>query len=117
MNHKEKDLYRKRLLAEKKEILEQLMEFYNESRQESSPMAQDLVDRAESSYTKEFLLSLSDSERKRLAKIDSALKRLEQETFGLCQTCGKEITKKRLNAIPWAAFCIECQKKSEESGA
>lgn len=116
MNQKEKEQYEKKLLAEKKEILEQLTELVNESRQEVTPMAQDVGDRAERSYTKEFLLNLTDSERRRLEKIDNALKRLENDTFGKCLMCGKSIQSKRLKAIPWVRFCMECQVKAEESG-
>lgn len=116
MNQKEKDFFRKKLLAEKQEILEQLAELYNESRQEVTPVPQDLGDRAESSYTKEFLLNLSDSERKRLAKIDGALKRVDDGSFGTCLMCGKAIANKRIKAIPWAEHCIACQVKTEKEG-
>ena len=79
-----------------------------------SNVAQDLVDKAETSYTKEFLLSLSDSDRETLLQIDEAIKRLERGEFGVCQSCQKEIGAKRLEAIPWTPYCIDCQEKAEE---
>lgn len=103
------------MLLEKKEtIIAKLSEVYNESKEVESGIAQDIVDRAESSYTKEFLLSLSDTERAQLFMIDEALRRIEKNDFGICQMCGKNISKKRLDAVPWSPYCIECQEKSEE---
>jgi DnaK suppressor protein len=91
-----------------------MSEFYNESREIETGIAQDLGDKAESSYTKEFLLSLSDAERDRLGQIDLALKRLETPEYGSCEDCGKDIGKKRLDVIPWTPHCITCQEKEEQ---
>jgi len=115
LNKKEIERYKKKLIIRKQEIIETLSEFYNESKEVEDPMiAKDMGDKAESSYTKEFLLSLSDTERKQLHLIDEALKRIEESTFGVCQMCGAKIGKKRLDAIAWTPFCIECQEKAEE---
>ncbi len=114
MNKKERDEFRK-LLADKKEsIIRKLTDTITESKEMESNVAQDLVDKAETSYTKEFLLSLSDGEREQLLLIDEALKRLEHGEFGVCQLCEKEIGGKRLKAIPWTPLCIDCQEKAEE---
>lgn len=77
-------------------------------------VAQDEGDRAENSYTKEFLLSLSDFERKKLQLIDEALKRIKENTYGKCQMCGKDVGMKRLGVVPWAPNCFHCQEKAEE---
>ena len=114
MNKKDKDDFR-RLLADKKEsIIRKLTDTITESKEMESNVAQDLVDKAETSYTKEFLLSLTDGEREQLLQIDDAIKRLEHGEFGVCQVCQKEISGKRLHAIPWTAMCIDCQEKAEE---
>ena len=114
MNKKEREEFRK-LLADKKEsITRKLTETITESKEMESNVAQDLVDKAETSYTKEFLLSLSDGEREQLLLIDEALKRLEHGEFGVCQVCHKEIGAKRIVAIPWTPLCIDCQQKAEE---
>lgn len=110
----EKRAYRKSLLEQKEKIVKKLSQFYNESKEIETDIAQDLADKAESSYTKEFLLSLSDAERSRLFLIDEALKRLETPEFGICQMCQKPIGKKRLAALPWTPYCIDCQQKKEE---
>jgi RNA polymerase-binding transcription factor len=114
MNKKERDEFRKLLAAKKESIIRKLTDTITESKEMESNVAQDLVDKAETSYTKEFLLSLSDGERDQLLQIDEALKRLEHGEFGVCQVCTKEIGDKRLKAIPWTPLCIDCQEKAEE---
>jgi len=114
LTKKEKLAYQKTLLAQKDRILRKLSQLGNESKEVETEIAQDIVDKAESSYTKEFLLSLSNSERRQLALIDGALRRLKSKEFGICQMCAKPIEKKRLAALPWTPFCIDCQQKEEE---
>ena len=101
----------------KTEISHLLSEFKNESKKVDTGIAQDVGDKAESSYTKEFLLSLSDAERSKLFLIDKALKRIDDGRFGICLKCEKSIGKKRLDAVPWAPLCIECQEMEEEESA
>jgi DnaK suppressor protein len=117
MTRKEIDVYKKKLLARRNEIVIKLGTLGKDSRDVETDIAQDTADKAESSYTKEFLLSLSDAERDQLFQIDAALKRIEAKDFGACQMCQKEIGKKRLNALPWTPLCIECQEKSESETA
>lgn len=113
LKKKEQDAYKQKLAAQRNEIVRKLSNFRSESNEVETDVAQDLADKAESSYTKEFLLSLSDAEREQLFLIDSALRRIDRGEFGQCQLCQKEISKKRLNALPWTSLCIECQEKSE----
>jgi len=113
MKKKEQEAYKQKLVARRNEIVRKLSNFRDESKEVETDIAQDLADKAESSYTKEFLLSLSDAEREQLLLIDSALRRIERNEFGHCQMCQKEISKKRLNALSWTSLCIECQEKAE----
>ena len=110
---REVEAYKKKLLAGRTEIASKLSAFAKDSRDVETDIAQDTADKAESSYTKEFLLSLSDAERDQLFQIDAAIKRIAAKDFGACQMCQKEIGKKRLNALPWTPLCIECQEKME----
>lgn len=114
MNKKEREEFRKMLLQKKEKIVRKLSELTNESKEMETNVAQDVVDKAETSYTKEFLLSLSDADREQLLLIDEALKRLRREEFGVCLLCHQEIGRKRLEAVPWTPFCIDCQEKAEE---
>jgi len=76
--------------------------------------AQDIADRAASSYTKEFLFSQSNNERQLLQMVEKALARIREGSFGECIHCGQEINAKRLEAVPCARHCIECQEKLEQ---
>jgi len=114
MNKKDKDEFRKKLADKKETIIRKLTDTITESKEMESNVAQDLVDKAETSYTKEFLLSLADGDRETLLLIDEALKRLEHGEFGVCQSCSKEIGAKRLLAFPWTRYCVDCQEKVEE---
>ena len=117
MRKQEKERYKKKLLVKKAEIGEALSEVLNQTKEVEPDVVQDAGDKAETAYTKEFLLNLSDTERKQLSKIDQALERIEECTYGTCQMCDKQINKKRLNAVPWAVYCIQCQEKAEEESA
>ncbi len=114
MNKKERDDFRKLLYEKKQAIVRKLSELTNDSKEMETNVAMDAVDKAETSYTKEFLLSLSDADREQLLLIDDAIKRLQRDEFGVCQLCHQEIGRKRLVAIPWTAHCIDCQQKAEE---
>jgi len=76
--------------------------------------AQDIADRAASSYTKEFLFHQSSNDRQLLQMVEGALDRIREGNFGECISCGKEINSKRLEAVPWTRHCIECQEKLEQ---
>lgn len=117
MNKKERERYRNKLLKKKEEIVNKISETYNESKEVESGIAQDVADKAESSYTKEFLLSLSNAEREQLLLIDEALKRIDKKELGICQRCGKDINKKRLDVVPWTSYCIDCQEIEEEESS
>jgi DnaK suppressor protein len=114
MNKKEREQFRRLLQQKKAGIVRKLSELTNESKEMETNVAQDVVDKAETSYTKEFLLSLSDADREQLMLVDEALRRLDRNEFGICQLCYKEIGRKRLEAIPWTPYCIDCQEKAEE---
>lgn len=114
MDKKDKERFKKILLQKKEEIISKIVEFDSESKEIEPEVAQDLADRADNTYTKEFLLSLSTQERKQLKLIDQALSRLEEGTYGRCEMCGEKISKKRLEAIPWTPYCVRCQEKAEE---
>jgi DnaK suppressor protein len=75
---------------------------------------QDLADKAASAYSKELNFSLSDGERNLLMLIEEALTRTTDGTFGTCTNCGNTIGDKRLTAVPWTAFCIDCQELQEK---
>ena len=75
---------------------------------------QDLADKAASAYSKELNFSLSDTERNLLMLIDEAFVRMKNGTYAICTNCGTVIGEKRLQAVPWTPFCIDCQEMQEK---
>ena len=74
----------------------------------------DPVDLAVQNYSKNVLLAVSENDSRQLQMIDEALKRIEDEEYGNCQNCGNIIQPKRLQAIPWARYCLNCQELVEK---
>ena len=72
-----------------------------------------MADVATDMYDREFNLELASNERNVINKIDDALKRLQEKTYGFCTECEKSIPTARLNAIPYAKTCLKCQEKIE----
>jgi DnaK suppressor protein len=74
----------------------------------------DPVDLAVRNYSKNVMLAVSENESKQLVLINDALERLEDDEYGLCQNCEEDVNPKRLNAIPWARYCLNCQELVEK---
>lgn len=113
-NGKRVTLYRQRLEQQRQEILDMYEHDLRVGQENSDEGAEDLVDRANSAYNREFMLSLSSSERQILFEIEEALSRLDTGSYGVCEPCGDKIPARRLQAIPWARYCIECQEQAEQ---
>jgi DnaK suppressor protein len=74
----------------------------------------DPVDLAVQNYSKNVMLAVSENESRQLQMVDEALQRIEDDEYGMCQNCGNQIPPKRLQAIPWARFCLNCQELLEK---
>jgi DnaK suppressor protein len=111
---RELEKYR-RLLEEKKiELSAELAKARNAEEETNEESTQDIADKAVSSYTREFLYSLTDGERTVLLRIDEALNRIDDGTYGFCLNCGTQMSDKRLAAVPWAPHCVDCQELAEK---
>jgi DnaK suppressor protein len=75
-----------------------------------------LVDHAAAAVEAEVQVRLRETDSKLLRAIDEALGRMERNTFGVCQACGKPISAARLDAVPWSRLCRECKEQSKSSG-
>ncbi len=106
--------HRKRLLTKQEELLHDLSRNRQVTDESVDEQAQDMVDRATSAYTREFAFSLSESDRRTLLLIDQALLRLDQGTYGICVHCQGHVQEKRLEAVPWARHCLECQELQDK---
>lgn len=74
----------------------------------------DIADQASAEADKNFTIRLREREQKLLKKIDQAIDRIVKGTFGICESCGDEISYQRLKARPVTTYCIECKTKQEE---
>ena len=111
---KQVEAVRRILVEKKKGLTEAYIKNKTYGRLTEDEGTQDLADKASSAYTKEFLYSLSNTDREVLQKVDHALMRLDRGLFGTCAECGAELNRKRLEAVPWASHCITCQEKIEK---
>ena len=82
-----------------------------------SSMPIHMADIGTDNYEQELALDLMDSERKLLREIDDALQRIEDKTYGICEATGKPIAKARLEAKPWARYCVEHARMLEQGTA
>jgi DnaK suppressor protein len=114
MDKKKAEMFRKRLLAKQEELLRVVSKSEQDGRQADEEATQDIADKAANSYTKEFLFHQSDDNRRMLQLVNEALERLKNGSYGLCVACHEEVQQKRLEAVPWARHCIECQEKQEQ---
>jgi DnaK suppressor protein len=105
---------RQRLLAQRDEILERIGVDRDEylAVVESSRTG-DLADSAEAEVDGDTLATLGIQERDHLSRISSALFRLEQDSYGICESCGGRIPQQRLEAAPDAVLCVECRRRFE----
>jgi DnaK suppressor protein len=73
-----------------------------------------MADVATDTYDREFSLGLASDERKVIYELDDALKKIEEDSYGICEECKKLIAKNRLKAVPHARLCVKCQQKKEK---
>ena len=112
MNERQREYFRQKLLTWKEEILKEARETlaHLQAENENHP---DLADRASSETDRAIELRARDRQRKLIAKIDSALARLEDGTYGYCEETGEPISLKRLEARPIATLSVEAQERHE----
>ena len=112
MNDRQKEYFRRKLLAWKDEILRESQETLTalQSENESRP---DLADRASFETDRSIELRARDRQRKLIAKIDAALERISDGTYGFCEETGEPIGLQRLDARPIATLSVEAQERHE----
>jgi len=114
MDKKRLDYYKKKLTTRREELMKTIARTQEEGRAADEDPTVDLADKAANSYTKEFLFGMTNTDRTILNMIDEALRRIQSNTYGTCAACEEELQQKRLEAVPWAKNCINCQEKVEQ---
>jgi RNA polymerase-binding transcription factor len=85
----------------------------NQAQQDDYGIGNHAADDATEVFTRERNLALRSNTQDLLAQVETALQRLEEGTYGICARCGQEIAPERLEALPYASYCIKCQSEIE----
>jgi len=121
-NKKELNEFKKIILKRKEEILEGIKHISEDTLKKSqkdaagdiSGYTYHMADVATDTYDREFSLGLASNGREVLYELDDALKKIEEGSFGICETCHSLITRTRLKAVPYARLCVKCQERKEK---
>lgn len=115
------DPYKKLLTKIKEEIISDIKQMSSANSQSQKDSSGDIsghalhmADVATDMYDREFNLGLASNDRELLYKVDGALKRIQDNSFGICLECSKPIAVARLKAIPYVETCVKCQEKIEQ---
>lgn len=114
--------FKEKLIKMRSELTDEVTRIKNETLKKSnrdssgdlSGYSLHMADQATDNFDREFSLDLAHNEQEILYNIDTALKRIDEKSYGQCITCNKTITKQRLKAVPYADYCIVCQEAEEK---
>jgi RNA polymerase-binding protein DksA len=122
LNKKDLKHFEERLLSERKRLLSQLGylektmgQTQRESSGDLSAYSFHMADMGTDAMEREKAFLFASAEGRQLMSVDEALRRLYRDQYGVCESCGKEIGKQRLDAMPQANLCVNCQEKQERT--
>jgi len=114
LNKKDTKRFKTMLDESKRQLLASAKKTLSEESSFDTNELPDEIDQASSEYQQSMIFRLRDREKFLLAKIDKALQRIENGTFGICEKCEEEISLKRLEARPVTTLCIRCKEEQEQ---
>lgn len=114
INKRDIEKLKKVLLAQKEELIKKTQDTMRDESEFDKDDLPDEIDHASFEYNQSLTLRLRDREQYLLNKIMKALKRIEEGTYGVCESCGEDIDLKRLMARPVATLCIKCKEEQEK---
>ncbi|PYM15220.1 MAG: RNA polymerase-binding protein DksA [Candidatus Rokuibacteriota bacterium] len=106
--------FRKRLLEKERQLVDEVGRTAHYGKDQDDDSIKDLGDQANTAYTREFFFELGNGDRRVLRDVVSALQKIDEGSFGACERCGEPIAEKRLEALPFARYCIDCQRVVEQ---
>jgi DnaK suppressor protein len=109
--------YHRHLLELRERLQHQMSGLAKESAEEMASYSLHMADSGTDNFDRDFALSLLSSDQDAIYEIEEALKRIEKNTYGICELTGKPIPPTRLDAIPWTRFTVEAQSQLEREGA
>jgi RNA polymerase-binding transcription factor len=106
--------FKKRLIEKERQLVDEVGKSASYGKDQEDDSIKDLGDQANTAYTREFFFELGNGDRRLLREVVAALAKIEDGSFGSCERCGELIAEKRLDAVPFARYCINCQRLAEE---
>lgn len=114
MNQKKQQHFKGLLMSIRQKLTEDVKRCLDTSKEEVSGGVPDIMDDAARTYSRQVILNLSEKERAQLGRVDEALQKIADGQYGTCEECEAHIPLERLDIIPFAKFCVECESKMEE---
>jgi DnaK suppressor protein len=106
--------FKKRLLEKHEQLADGVGRTALYGKDQEEDAIKDLGDQANSAYTREFFFELGNGDRRLLRDVVAALQKIDDGSFGNCERCSETIADKRLEALPFARYCIDCQRLVEQ---
>jgi DnaK suppressor protein len=106
--------FKKRLLEKHDQLADGVGRIATYGKDQEDDSIKDLGDQANTAYSREFFFELGNGDRRLLRDVVDALQKIDDGSFGECERCGESIADKRLEALPFARYCIDCQRLVEE---
>ena len=106
--------FKKRLLEKQRQLVDEVGRTAMYGKDQEDDSIKDLGDQANTAYTREFFFELGNGDRRLLRDVVSALQKIDDGSFGSCERCSEVIGEKRLDALPFARYCITCQRLVED---
>ncbi len=113
MKSAQMEQFKRKLESQREEAFRLLHRVGDESRSIDSDVPQDSGDQSTNTISKEFLFQQGSQRRGMVRRVEAALIRIKEGTFGVCAECGDDISIRRLEALPWTDSCIQCQEQRE----
>ena len=106
--------FKKQLLEKQRQLVDEVGRAAHYGKDQEDDSIKDLGDQANTAYTREFFFELGNGDRRLLRDVVSALQKMDEGSFGACERCGEAIGEKRLEALQFARYCIDCQRVVEQ---
>ena len=107
---------KKQLLKERQTLLQEVSNSYETCRELGQDGVPDIGDMSSAAYSRDVLFNVSETQRQRINDIDFALEQIEKGEYGICMSCGEEISPRRMEVRPFSRYCIECKTDIEKFG-
>ncbi len=106
--------FKKQLVEKQRQLVAEVGRAASYGKDTEDDAIKDLGDQANTAYTREFFFELGNGDRRMLRDVVTALGKIDDGSFGSCERCSEDIAEKRLEALPFARYCITCQRVVEE---